>query len=107
MGQKAQLWWDLPAADCFLLLKEIYRVPDAEYRETLGYLTDVLDVEKQLNIQIRRLSLGERMKMELIAVLLHRPRWSSSTSRRSASTSRRSGRSATSSCATARSTSRR
>jgi len=74
MGQKAQLWWDLPAADCFLLLKEIYRVPDAEYRETLGYLTDVLDVEKQLNIQIRRLSLGERMKMELIAALLHRPR---------------------------------
>ncbi|MHC4162708.1 MAG: ABC transporter ATP-binding protein, partial [Planctomycetota bacterium] len=74
MGQKAQLWWDLPAADCFLLLKEIYRVRDAEYKETLAYLTGVLDVEQQLNIQIRRLSLGERMKMELIAVLLHRPR---------------------------------
>jgi ABC-2 type transport system ATP-binding protein len=74
MGQKAQLWWDLPAADCFLLLKEIYRVPDDEYEETLAYLTAVLDVEQQLNIQIRRLSLGERMKMELIAALLHRPR---------------------------------
>jgi len=74
MGQKAQLWWDLPAADCFLLLKEIYRVRDDEYRETLAYLTAVLDVEQQLNIQIRRLSLGERMKMELIAALLHRPR---------------------------------
>jgi ABC-2 type transport system ATP-binding protein len=74
MGQKAQLWWDLPAADCFLLLKEIYRVPDDEYEETLAYLTGVLEVEPQLNIQIRRLSLGERMKMELIAALLHRPR---------------------------------
>jgi ABC-2 type transport system ATP-binding protein len=74
MGQKAQLWWDLPAADCFLLLKEIYRIPDGEYKETLAYLIDVLDVEKQMNIQIRRLSLGERMKMELIAALLHRPR---------------------------------
>jgi len=74
MGQKAQLWWDLPAADCFLLLKEIYRVPDARYRETLDYLSGVLDVRKELNIQIRRLSLGERMKMELIAALLHTPR---------------------------------
>jgi len=74
MGQKAQLWWDLPAADCFLLLKEIYRIPDGEYKETLAYLIDVLDVEQQMNIQIRRLSLGERMKMELIAALLHRPR---------------------------------
>jgi len=74
MGQKAQLWWDLPAADCFLLLKEIYRIPDAQYAETLDYLTSVLDVKSELNIQIRRLSLGERMKMELIAALLHAPR---------------------------------
>jgi len=74
MGQKAQLWWDLPAADCFLLLKEIYRVPDAEYRETLDYLVSVLEIRKELNVQIRRLSLGERMKMELIAALLHSPR---------------------------------
>jgi ABC-2 type transport system ATP-binding protein len=74
MGQKAQLWWDLPAADCFLLLQEVYQIPDEQYRETLGYLTEVLDVGDELNIQIRRLSLGERMKMELIAALLHRPR---------------------------------
>jgi ABC-2 type transport system ATP-binding protein len=74
MGQKAQLWWDLPAADCFLLLKEIYRVPDAPFKETLDYLSGVLDIRKELNVQIRRLSLGERMKMELIAALLHRPR---------------------------------
>ena len=74
MGQKAQLWWDLPAADCFLLLKEIYRVPDARYKATLDYLVEVLDIGDELNVQIRRLSLGERMKMELIAALLHSPR---------------------------------
>ncbi len=74
MGQKAQLWWDLPAADCFLLLKEIYQIPDDVYRDNLGRLTEVLGVTNELNIQIRRLSLGERMKMELIATLLHRPR---------------------------------
>ena len=74
MGQKAQLWWDLPAADCFLLLREIYRIPDSEYRDTLEYLSGVLDIRGELQIQIRRLSLGERMKMELIAALLHRPR---------------------------------
>ena len=74
MGQKAQLWWDLPAADCFLLLKEIYRIPDRRYQETLDHLAGVLDVRDELRIQIRRLSLGERMKMELIAALLHTPR---------------------------------
>jgi ABC-2 type transport system ATP-binding protein len=74
MGQKAQLWWDLPAADCFLLLREIYRIPKDRFRETLDELTTVLGVGKELNVQIRRLSLGERMKMELIAALLHRPK---------------------------------
>src|SRR5262249_25006692 len=74
MGQKAQLWWDLPAADCFLLLREIYRLPQAEFQKNLDNLTATLGVEKQLNIPIRRLSLGERMKMELIAALLHRPK---------------------------------
>jgi ABC-2 type transport system ATP-binding protein len=74
MGQKAQLWWDLPAADCFLLLKEIYEIPEEQFKAALLELTEALQVEKQMNIQIRRLSLGERMKMELIAALLHRPR---------------------------------
>jgi ABC-2 type transport system ATP-binding protein len=74
MGQKAQLWWDLPAADCFLLLREIYQIPDDRFRASLDYLSEVLDVRDQLNIQIRRLSLGERMKMELMASLLHSPR---------------------------------
>jgi ABC-2 type transport system ATP-binding protein len=74
MGQKAQLWWDLPAADSFLLLREIYQVPPDRYRSTLDYLSRVLDVTSQLTVPVRRLSLGERMKMELIAALLHGPR---------------------------------
>jgi ABC-2 type transport system ATP-binding protein len=74
MGQKAQLWWDLPAADCFLLLKEIYEIPTARYRDNLDYLATILGVTAELQVPIRRLSLGERMKMELIAALLHSPR---------------------------------
>ncbi len=74
MGQKAQLWWDLPAADCFLLLRDIYQLPEQEYRTSLDKLSSMLGVKDVLNVQIRRLSLGERMKMELIAALLHSPR---------------------------------
>ena len=74
MGQKAQLWWDLPAADCFLLLREVYQIPRARFDKELAALASILDVEEHLHVQIRRLSLGERMKMELIAALLHSPR---------------------------------
>ena len=74
MGQKAQLWWDLPAADGFMLLREIYRIPKAEYLKSLEELVDTLQVADQLTTQVRRLSLGERMKMELIAALLHHPK---------------------------------
>jgi ABC-2 type transport system ATP-binding protein len=74
MGQKAQLWWDLPAADSLLLLKEIYRLPDAEFRESVDELVDVLDARKHLDVPVRKLSLGERMKMELVAALVHRPK---------------------------------
>ncbi|MEM9555859.1 MAG: ATP-binding cassette domain-containing protein [Acidobacteriota bacterium] len=74
MGQKAQLWWDLPAADCFLLLREIYRIPRPDFERRLAELTALLEVEDELNVQVRRLSLGERMKMELVAALLHAPR---------------------------------
>lgn len=74
MGQKAQLWWDLPAVDAFDLLKAIYEIPEETYRSRLKTLTELLDVEKHLNTQIRRLSLGERMKMELIGALLHWPK---------------------------------
>ena len=73
MGQKNQLWWDLPASDSFQLHKEIYSIPEAEFRETLGELTELLGVEKLTRQAVRELSLGERMKMELIAALLHRP----------------------------------
>ncbi len=74
MGQKASLWWDLPAYDCYLLLKEIYQIPDKEFKERLEYLSEKLSIKEQLHIQIRRLSLGERMKTELIAALLHNPK---------------------------------
>lgn len=74
MGQKAQLWWDLPAADCYLLLREIYRIPKHDYQVRLDELVATLGVREQLRVPIRSLSLGERMKMELIAALLHRPR---------------------------------
>ncbi len=74
MGQKNQLWWDLPAQETFLLNKEIYEIPDAEYKKTLGELVELLDVEHILKVQVRKLSLGERMKMELIAALVHSPK---------------------------------
>lgn len=74
MGQKAQLWWDLPAIDAFDLLKAIYEIPEAKYRERLNTLAELLDVTRLLQTQIRRLSLGERMKMELIGALIHWPK---------------------------------
>ena len=73
MGQKNQLWWDIPASESFLLNKHIYQIEDSKYNETLNELVDLLDVRDKLDVQVRRLSLGERMKMEIIASLLHRP----------------------------------
>ncbi|AGK99445.1 ABC transporter ATP-binding protein [Clostridium pasteurianum] len=73
MGQKSQLWWDLPAVDSFLLNKELYNIPDNQYKEILSFLVNLLDVENLLKIQVRNLSLGERMKMELILALIHNP----------------------------------
>ena len=74
MGQKNQLWWDLPAMESFLLNKAIYEVPDAQFKKTLDKLVTLLDVKDVLNIQVRKLSLGQRMKCELIAALLHSPK---------------------------------
>ncbi len=74
MGQKNQLWWDLPAADSFQLHREIYSLPKADFDRTLAELTELLGVEKLTRQAVRELSLGERMKMELIAALLHQPR---------------------------------
>ncbi len=74
MGQKNQVWWDLPALDSFILLKEIYQIPDAIYKKNVEFLADTLMVKDQLKTQVRKLSLGERMKIELMAALLHEPR---------------------------------
>ncbi len=74
MGQKAQLWWDLPAVDAFDLIQAIYEIPKKQYEERLNTLADLLDVRPLFQTQIRRLSLGERMKMELIGALLHWPK---------------------------------
>lgn len=74
MGQKNQLWWDLPAMDSFLLNKEIYEVPEAQFKYTLNELMDILDVRDIVDVQVRKLSLGQRMKCELIAALLHNPK---------------------------------
>ena len=73
MGQKNQLWWDLPAQESFRLHQQIYRIERAEFQRTLDELTSLLDVGKLLQQPVRELSLGERMKMELIAALLHSP----------------------------------
>lgn len=74
MGQKNQLWWDLPAADSFQLHREIYSIPTDEFTQTVGELTELFGVKDLARQPVRELSLGERMKMELIAALLHRPR---------------------------------
>jgi ABC-2 type transport system ATP-binding protein len=73
MGQKNQLWWDLPAAESFRLHEQIYRIDPAARQRTQDELTDLLAVRNLLNQPVRELSLGERMKMELIAALLHSP----------------------------------
>lgn len=74
MGQKAQLWWDLPATDAFDLIRAIYEIPPKVYQDRLQTLAELLDVKQHLHTQIRRLSLGERMKMELIGAILHWPK---------------------------------
>ena len=74
MGQKNQLWWDIPASESFLLNKRIYQIEDSSYNQILNEMVELLDVEDKLHTQVRRLSLGERMKMEIIASLLHKPK---------------------------------
>lgn len=74
MGQKSQLFFELTANDTLRLFKEIYGIPEAEYQERKQYFIELFGVEKLMNMQVRTLSLGERMKMELIAALLHNPR---------------------------------
>lgn len=74
MGQKQQLTWDLAAVDSFLVNQAIYEIPDDVYKQRLGELTEMLSLDGILNKQVRKLSLGERMKCELAAALLHQPK---------------------------------
>ncbi len=74
LGQKNQLWWDLPAMESLLLNKEIYQIPTSEFDSTLEELLVLLKANDLLNVQVRKLSLGQRMKMELVAALIHKPK---------------------------------
>lgn len=74
MGNKMQLWWDLPAMDSFLVLKELYEVDGAHFKQRSEFLIETLALSDKVNTQVRKLSLGERMKCELVAALLHSPR---------------------------------
>lgn len=74
LGQKNQLWWDLPPTDGFLMNKEIYGIATEEYRKTLDELVELLDISDVLATPVRKMSLGQRMKCELIASLLHKPK---------------------------------
>ncbi|WP_164731014.1 ABC transporter ATP-binding protein [Anoxybacter fermentans] len=74
MGNKNQLWWDLPPIESFNLTKEIYQISNKEYKHNLEYLVNLFNIEDLLNTQVRNLSLGQRMKCELINSLLHFPK---------------------------------
>ena len=73
-GQKTQLWWDIPLIESFKVLKEIYRISDADYKERMDFLGEVLDITRFLTQPVRTLSLGERMRADLAASMLHNPR---------------------------------
>jgi ABC-2 type transport system ATP-binding protein len=74
MGQKNQLWWDLPGMDTLLLNKEIYEISDNKFKEVVEDLTKILEASEFLHVPVRKLSLGQRMKMELMAALIHSPK---------------------------------
>ena len=74
MGQKNALWWDLPAIDSFKLQQDIYEVKESDFKSRLTEICEILDIEKLITKRLRSMSLGERMKCELAACLLHRPR---------------------------------
>jgi len=74
LGQKNQLWWDLPARESLELNAKIYGLDPERFRRTVAEMTELLGVAGKLNVSVRELSLGERMKMELIACLLHQPK---------------------------------
>lgn len=73
-GQKTQLWWDIPLIETFKILKSIYEVPDEEYNERFEYLCELLDMKPFLNQTVRSLSLGQRMRADFAAALIHSPK---------------------------------
>ncbi len=73
MGQKTMLWWDVPAMESLLLHKDMYGLTTKEFDRNVAELAELLDVEDLLNVQVRKVSLGERMKLELMAALVHGP----------------------------------
>ena len=72
-GQRTQLWWDVPIADSFELLKSIYKIPEVKYKESLGLLTETLELTDFMDTPLRQVSLGQRMRAEIAASLLHEP----------------------------------
>lgn len=74
MGQRSQLWWDLPAWDSFLLNQAIFEIPEFQFREAADELTTLLEIKDLMQVPVKKLSLGQRMKAELACSLLHRPR---------------------------------
>ena len=74
MGQKSQLFFELTAEDTLRLFKEIYRIPEDEYRKNKNFFVELFQVQELMDVQVRTLSLGERMKMELMVALLHNPK---------------------------------
>ena len=73
-GQRTQLWWDLPLRETYAVLKEIYEVPDDKYHKRMAFLNEILDLEKFITSPVRTLSLGQRMRADIAASLLHSPK---------------------------------
>lgn len=72
-GQRSQLWWDVPVIDSFELLRDIYKVPEQEYQDNVALLTETLELQDIIHMPVRQLSLGQRMRCEIAASLLHSP----------------------------------
>ncbi|MBP2057510.1 ABC-2 type transport system ATP-binding protein [Lactobacillus colini] len=73
-GQRTQLWWDLPVIETYFVLKEIYQIPDSEFNDRLAFFDDILELRKFINNPVRTLSLGQRMRADIAASLLHNPK---------------------------------
>ncbi len=73
-GQRTQLWWDLALRETYMVLKEIYEIPDKEYNERMAFLNEVLELDSFITSPVRTLSLGQRMRADIAAALLHNPK---------------------------------